>query len=131
MSEIVSEKIKTATITPKAVDGMLEMIRYLMDAYGNFAEKLGTIQRDHKGAFDVMMSPTSMMQLPARLNKLSEKNPELSNLLAKLVLQMSIFLPQIANLINLTAEEKIKLGVSLKSISKDIDTLLDLTKVKV
>lgn len=132
MTEIEAKKSKSTIPTVEELDGMIEMVRYVLDAYGNFAEKLGTIQRDHKDAFDAMMSPSSIMQLPDMLSKLSEKkNPELNNLLTKIFIKMSTFLPQIGNLMNLTAEEKIKLGINLKSTSKDIDALLDLTKVKV
>jgi hypothetical protein len=131
MTEIEAEKSKSTIPAVEELDGMIEMVRYVLDAYGNFAEKLGTIQRDHKDAFDAMMSPSSIMQLPDMLSKLSEKNPELNNLLTKIFIKMSTFLPQIGNLMNLTAEEKIKLGINLKSTSKDIDALLDLTKVKV
>src|ERR1035437_1667865 len=131
MTEIEAEKSKSTIPAVEELDGMIEMVRYVLDTYGNCAEKLGTIQRDHKDAFDAMMSPSSIMQLPDMLSKLSEKNPELNNLLTKIFIKMSTFLPQIGNLMNLTAEEKIKLGINLKSTSKDIDALLDLTKVKV
>jgi len=131
MTEIEEVNDKSTMLTTNEVGGMIEMVRYVLDAYGSFAEKLGTIQRDHKDAFEAMMSPSSLMQLPEMLSKLSEKNPELNSMLTMMFIKMSTFLPQISNLMNLTAEEKIKLGKNLKSITKDIDALLDLTKVKV
>jgi len=131
MTEIQAENNQDTQVSKEELDGMMEMIRYLLDAYGTFAEKIGTIQRDHKNAYEAMMSPTSMMQVPEMLNKLSEKNQELSNLLTKIFLKMSTCLPQVANLMNLNAEDKIKLGKNLKSLARDIDTLLDMSKVKV
>jgi len=125
------EKSPSPSITADELSEMLEMVRYLVDAYGSFAQVLGNIQRDHKESYENMMSPSSLMQIPDMLNKLAEKKPELNNILTKLFIKMSTFLPQLSNLMSLTAEEKIKLGINLKSTAKDIDELLDLTKVKV
>jgi hypothetical protein len=105
---------------------LVEMFRYLLDAYGFFAEKLGRIQKDHEEAYKFMFSLELAEKLPEMLSLVSEKGPpELSKLLTRMFVKMSAFLPRIGKLMDLSADEKIKLGKNLKSLAKDFDKLLN------
>lgn len=108
------------------VEDLIEMFRYLMDAYGSFAEKLGNIQKTHKEAYDFMFSLEIAEKLPEILSLVAEEGPpELSKLLIGIFAKMSTYLPRIGKLMDLSADEKIKLGKNLKSLAKDFDRLLD------
>lgn len=96
----------------------------MLDAYAFFADKLGTIQKTHKEAYEQMFSPESAMQIPELLSEMAEKKPELNELFTRILIKTSTFLPQINNLMNLSADNKIALGNNLKSLAKDFDELL-------
>ena len=113
-------------LSKEELKGMTEMYRYLMDAYGSFAENLGKIQKNHGEAYKTMFSLELAEKLPEMLGVLSEKGPpELAKLLMEMFVKMSAFLPRINRLMDLSAEEKIKLGKNLKSLAKDFDRLTD------
>ena len=120
-------KKKEANKLPKEeVKDLAEMFRYLLDAYGVFAEKLGKIQKEHEDAYKFMFSLELAEKLPEMLSIVSEKGPpELSKLLTRMFVKMSAFFPRISKLMDLSADEKIKLGKNLKSLAKDFDKLLD------
>lgn len=124
MTKIKGEKKNQGKITKEEAKDLVEMFRYLMDAYSFFAEKLGNIQKTHKEAFEYMLSPDLAMQIPEMLSEIAEKDPELNRLFTRIFVKMSTYFPQIGNLMNLPAESKIKLGKNLKSLAKDFDELL-------
>jgi len=113
----------TTNLTKEEARDLVEVFRYMLDAYAFFAEKLGSIQRDHEEAFQVMFKPEAIMQIPETLSQLSEKAPELNKLLTKIFVQLSAYLPQLSNLMALSAENKIKLGQNLKLLAKDFGEL--------
>lgn len=127
MSSKQEEKRETRReLTKEEAKDLVEMFRYLLDAYGFFAEKLGTIQKEHEEAYKSLFSLEVAEKLPEMLNVLSEKGPrELSKLLTGIFVKMTAYLPRLGKLMDLSAEEKIKLGKNLKSLTKDFDKLLD------
>lgn len=102
---------------------LVEMFKYLLDAYGQFAETLGRIQQTHKEAFESMFSLESAIKLPEMLSELSEKQPELGKLLTEILIKLSTFLPRLSNLMSLSAKEKVELGEHLKFLAKDFDKI--------
>lgn len=117
------KKKKEAELSKNEAKNLLEMLRLLMDAYGFFSENLGEIQRDHKEAYESMLSPASMMKIPEMLSELTEKAPELNKLLTGMFVKIASYLPQLTNLVHLSADEKIELGKNLKSLANDFDKL--------
>lgn len=110
---------------------LVEMFRYLLDAYSFFAENLGNVQKTHKEAYENMFSPVSMMKLPEMLSEMAEKAPELNKLFTDIFVKISSYLPQLANLMNLSADEKIQLGKNLRSLANDFDKVRNwIEKVK-
>lgn len=123
----VSENTETKErITKEEAKDIVEMLRYLTDAYGFFALKLGKIQRDHEEAYEHMFSLEVAEKIPEMLSQISEKGPpELGELLTRVFVRFSTLLPRIGKLMDLSADEKIKLGKNLQSFAKDFDKLLD------
>ena len=70
-----------------------------------------------------MLSPTSMMEIPEMLSRIAEKAPELNKLLLGIFVKVSSYLPQLGNLMNLSADDKMKLGKNLKSLANDFDKM--------
>jgi len=105
--------------------GLVEMFYELMNAYGSFALSLGKVQRDHKEAYREMFSLEAMEKLPEMLNMaMDEKTPpELGRLVITIFAKMTAFLPRISKIMELTADDKIKLGKNLKSLAKDFKKL--------
>lgn len=125
-SKEVEEREETEEVPVEMVKDLVEMFRYLLDAYGSFANTLGKIQKKHEEMYKSMFSLDMAEKLPEILSVVSEKGPpELSRLLTKIFVKMSAFLPRIGKLMDLSADEKIKLGKNLKSLAKDFDNLLD------
>ncbi|MCK4478369.1 hypothetical protein KAU88_07575 [Candidatus Bathyarchaeota archaeon] len=120
-----SEKENKAKLSKEEVKNLVEMLRYLMDAYGFFAEKLGKIQKSHKEAFDSMFSLESAEKLPEMMSMMVEKAPEMGKLYTSIFIRMMTVMPRINKLMTLSADEKIKLGESLKTLAKDLDKLLE------
>lgn len=114
---------KEGKLTKDEAKGLVEMFKYLLNAYGQFAETLGRIQQTHKEAFTSMFSLESAIRLPEILNELSEKRPELGKLLTEILIKLSTFLPRLGNLMNLSAKEKVELGEQLKYLAKDFDEI--------
>jgi len=110
-------------LTSDEAKGLVEMFKYLLNAYGQFAETLGNIQQTHKEAFASMFSLESAIRLPEMLNELSKKQPELGKLLTEILIKLSAFLPRLNNLMNLSAKEKVELGEHLKLLAKDFDKI--------
>ena len=121
MSNTQERNEEESKLTKEEAIELVEMFRYLMDAYSVFAEGLGNVQRDHKDAYESMLSPASLMEIPEMLSGMAEKAPELNNLLTRIFVKISSYLPQLRNLMNLSADDKIKLGKNLKSLANDFD----------
>ncbi|MEM2970838.1 MAG: hypothetical protein QW270_00230 [Candidatus Bathyarchaeia archaeon] len=112
-------------LTKDEAKGLVEIYKYLLEAYGQFAETLGKIQQTHKEAYASMFSLDASARLPELLSEMSNRKPELSKLLTEIFVKMATLLPRLSNLMNLSANEKIKLGQNLKSLAKDFEQLLD------
>lgn len=127
MSELSSKKAKEKKdkLDKEEYLSLVDMFSELMNAYGSFAENLGKVQKNHKQAYKDMFSLEAMEKLPEILNMaLDEKvPPELSRLVVTIFAKMTAFLPRITNMMELTADDKIKLGENLKSLAKDFKKL--------
>jgi hypothetical protein len=121
----IEENSEKGKITKDEAKSITEMYKSLLNAYGLFAETLGKIQQTHKEAYTSMFSLEAAAELPEMLSEMSDKKPELSKLLTGIFIKMAAFLPQLGNMMNLSASEKIQLGRSLKSLAKDFDQLRD------
>jgi hypothetical protein len=112
-------------LTKDEVKGLAEMYKYLLDAYGQFAEALGRIQQTHQEAYTSMFSIEAAAKLPEMLSAMSDKAPELSKLLTRVFVKLATFLPSLNNLMNLSATDKIQLGQNLKSLARDFNELIE------
>ena len=121
----IERNSEQAKLTKDEAKALVEMYKYLLDAYGQFAETLGKIQQMHKEAFESMFSLESTIKLPEMLSEMSEKKPELGKLLTELLVKMTTSLPRLSNLMNLSSKEKIQLGQHLKSLARDFGKLLE------
>lgn len=119
------ENNEQSKLTKNEAKELVEMYKYLLDAYGQFAETLGKIQQTHKEAYASMFSLEAAAKLPEMLSELSDKKPELSKLLTRIFVKMATLFPRLGNLMNLSANDKIQLGQNLKSLTKDFNELLD------
>ena len=117
---------KKEELTKEEAKDLVEMLRYLTDAYGFFALKLGKIQKDHEKAYERMFSLEVAEKMPEMLSRMSEEGPpELGKLFTRIFVKFSTLLPKLGKLMDLSAKEKIKLGKNLQSFAKDFDELLD------
>ena len=125
-SEENEEEKTEEEVTREDIKNLVEMFSHLLDAYGSFADTLGKIQKNHEEAYETMFSLELAEKLPEILSVVSEKGPpELGKLLTKIFVKMSTFLPRLGKLMDLSADDKIKLGKNLKSLAKDFGKLLD------
>ena len=120
-----NKKEKKEALSKKEVKNLVEMLRYLMDAYGFFAEKLGEIQKTHKEAYEFMFSLELAQKLPEMISFMVEKRPKLGKLYSSIFIRLTTFMPRVNKLMELSADEKIKLGENLKTLAKDFGKLLD------
>ena len=125
------EEEKKRKITKEEVKSLVEMLRYLMDAYGFFAEKLGEIQKSHKESYDFIFSLEATEKLPEVLSEMVEKFPEASNLYTNILIRMTGYMPKINSLMTLSADEKIELGRNLKALAEDLGELHNWIEKKV
>lgn len=108
------------------VKSLVDMFADIMNAYGSFSENLGKIQKTHDETYKYMFSIEFAEKIPEMLAKVTEEGPpELSKLLVRLYVKMVTFLPRIGKIMDLSADEKIKLGKNLKSLANDYRKLLD------
>lgn len=112
-------------LTKEEARGLVELYKSIFDVYGSFAETLGKIQQTHKEAYENMTSLDTAAKFPEMLSEIAEKKPELNKLFTDIFVRMMTLLPQTNNLMNLSAENKIKLGGNLKLLAKDFGKLLD------
>lgn len=120
--EAVKEKNK---LEKEELISLVDMFSELMNAYGSFAGSLGKIQKNHKEAYEEIFSLEAIEKLPDILNKLMDEEtpPELGRLVVTIFAKMTAFLPRIAHIMELTADDKIKLSENLKSLAKDFKKL--------
>ena len=103
---------------------LVEMFSELMNAYGTFAGNLGTIHKTNEEAYNHVFSFESMGRLPEILDEMGEKAPpELNKLFIQIFSKMTSYLPMINKIMDLSADQKIKLGKNLKSLAKDFEKL--------
>lgn len=119
------ENEEKGKLTKEEAKNLVEMLRYLMDAYGFFAEKLGGIQKTHREAYESMFSLESVGKLPEILSEMVNKEPELGKLFTNIFIRMTTLMPRVNRLMDLSADEKIELGKNLKTLAGELDKLLD------
>jgi len=130
MSETKTTKRK-AKLEKKEIVNLVEMFADLMNAYGSFSENLGKIQKTHKETYEEMFSLEAAEKIPEMLSKIVAEGPsELSSLFVRIFAKMTTFLPRVNKMMELSAEEKIKLGKNLKSLAKDFGKLLEWVEKK-
>ena len=105
------------------VVSLAEMFAELMSAYGSFAGSLGKIQKTHEEAYEDMFSLEAIEKFPDILSNVMKEAPEVGNLVVTIFAKMTAFLPRVAKIMELPADEKIALGENLKSLAKDFRKL--------
>ena len=116
-------------LSKEEVVSLVEMFAELMNAYGNFSGSLGKIQKTHEEAYEHIFSLEAITKLPEMLDKVMEEQPpELSRLVVRIFSKMTAFLPRVVRMMELSADDKIKLGENLKSLAKDFRKLLEWTE---
>jgi len=117
---------KKKKLEKEEVISLAEMFAQLMNAYGDFAESLGKIQKAHAEAYEDIFSLETIEKFPEMLTKvIEEEPPEISRLVIGIFSKMTAVLPRIAKIMELPADDKIKLGENLKSLAKDFKKLLE------
>lgn len=117
---------KKKKLEKEEVISLAEMFAQLMNAYGDFAESLGKIQKAHAEAYEDIFSLETIEKFPEMLTKvIEEEPPEISRLVIGIFSKMTAALPRIAKIMELPADDKIKLGENLKSLAKDFKKLLE------
>lgn len=117
---------KKKKLEKEEVISLAEMFAQLMNAYGDFAESLGKIQKAHAEAYEDIFSLETIEKFPEMLTKVVEEEPpEISRLVIGIFSKMTAILPRIAKIMELPADDKIKLGENLKSLAKDFKKLLE------
>lgn len=125
-SNEAEETEETEELPIEDYKNLVKMFKGLLDTYGSFATELGEIHKHQEKAYKAMFSLDLAEKMPEILGIVAEKGPpELSRFLTKMFFKISVFLPRIGKLMDLSANEKIKLGKNLKSLAKDFDKMLD------
>ena len=115
--------LKKDKLSEDEVITVIDMFKDLMNAYGSFAESLGRIQKEHEEAYQEMFSLETAERLPKLLSRIMVEDPDLAQLVVTILAKMSSFLPMISNIMDLSADEKIRLGKNLKSLAEDFESL--------
>jgi hypothetical protein len=117
---------KKKKLKKEEIISLAEMFAQLMNAYGNFAESLGKIQKAHAETYEDIFSFETIEKFPEMLTKvIEEEPPEISRLVIGIFSKMTAALPRITRIMELPADDKIKLGENLKSLAKDFRKLLE------
>lgn len=111
-------------LSKEEVVSLVEMFAELMSAYGSFSGNLGKIQKTHEEAYGHFFSLEAAEKFPEIFSKVMEEKPELGKLVITIFSKMTVLLPRITRIMELSADDKIKLGESLKSLAKDFRKLL-------
>jgi len=110
----ILERTDIKTISMLVVD--------MMSAIGKFAETLGKVEKNYEEAF---LAFKTIGQSPRLLETLIGKAPpETIGVFMKLIIRMTVVQSQLSKLMELSADEKIKLGKDLIDIAEEFKKLI-------
>jgi len=105
-------------------DDLLNMLVETMCLYGNYVEGFGRIHKNYGKIFELAKDFTKTPISPELIGYLADKaTPEMAGIFLKIMLKLNSIAPQMNRFMELSAEEKIKLGKAIKSIAKDFEKL--------
>ena len=101
---------------------MSMLIVDLMSTIGKFAETIGRLEKDYSEAF---VAFKTIGQSPQLLDILvSKAPPDTIGIFIKLIIRLTVIQSKLSKLMELPADEKIKLGKDLIQISEDFRELV-------
>jgi hypothetical protein len=110
---------------------LFQVITNLLEAYGDFARKIGEVQRDQRAAYEFLTSAKAMKYSMELLGKISQETPpEILGLFIQILMKLNTYLPKINKIMDISAEEKIELGENLKSLAEDLKKMQKMTEQK-
>jgi len=103
------------------IDSMIDLMIELLSTYGQFAITVGAIQKNYGKAFEAFKT---MGQSPQFLSSLTKNvPPEILGLFMQILMSVTAYTDDLANLMNLPPEKQIKVGKALKKTAEDIKKL--------
>jgi hypothetical protein len=105
-------------------DDLLNMFVETMCLYGNYVEGFGRIHKKYGKVFELAKDFTKTPISPELMGYVADKaTPEMAGIFLKIMLKLASIAPQMSRFMDLTSEEKIKLGKGIKSLAKDFENL--------
>jgi len=105
-------------------DNLLDMVVEILNIYGSFVEKFGSVQKKYASEFELFDVFAKRPLSPEIINMIVDKaSPETAGIMLKIMLKLNTITPQMNRLMELSAREKIELGKTIKSIAKDFSKL--------
>ena len=118
------EELRRAFEVAQKVDlkTLFYVVTSFMRVLGEFAERVGTIEKEHPESYEAIMFFGRMA--PQIMNVLAEKSPpEEIGAFIKLTSKLIALGPKLDKIGELPAEEKISVGKELKQIADEYDRL--------
>ena len=125
ITEEEEEKIKRAVELAEKVDitSLVKVFVSLLRAYGNMAKAIGTIQLEYKESFEALTYLGIVA--PRLMERVVEKAPpDVVGLFMKILMKMTVLGPKMGKIMELPAEEKVKIGEELNAYAEDFEKLL-------
>jgi hypothetical protein len=105
-------------------DDLINMLVETMRVYGDFVEGFGHVHKKYGKVFELAKDFTNTPISPELIGYLADKaTPEMAGIFLKIMLKVTSIAPQMNRFMELSAEEKVKLGKDIKSIAKDFEKL--------
>jgi len=123
------ERVERALELASKIDisNLVRVFSSLLRAYGQFAQTIGTLQRDQKDSFEALQHLGEMA--PEFLEKMVDKAPpEVIGVFMKLFLRITSLSTKLNKLMDLSPEEKIEVGESLLKFADEFEKVDELLK---
>lgn len=105
-------------------DDLVNMLVETMCIYGDFVEGFGKVHKKYGKIFELAKDFTNTPISPELIGYLADKaTPEMAGIFLKIMLKVTTIAPQMNRFMELSAEEKVKLGKAIKSIARDFEKL--------
>jgi len=120
------EEIKSLAMKFKQIEenDLLDMLVKTLCLYGNYVESFGKIHKQHEKIFELAEELAKNPILPELVVSIVDKNmPEIAGILLKIMSEVTNIAPQMNRFMELSADEKIRLGKDIKAVAKDFDEL--------
>jgi len=100
------------------------LIIEILSLYGSFIEGFGYIQEKYADSFELFDVFAKNPLSPEIINVIVDKaSPETAGIMLKIMMKLNSITPQMNRMMELSAQEKIELGKTIKAIAEDFGKL--------